>query len=41
MHLQERRPNNEEVLPRQPSRETRLPEGRDHGPQEAQVVPGF
>ena len=39
--IQKRRPDHEAVLPRQPGREARLPEGRDHGHQEAQVVPGL
>ena len=39
--IQERRSDHEEVLPRQPGGEARLSEGRHHGHQEAQVVPGL
>ena len=39
-HRQECRPYHEAILPRQSCRAPRLPEGRDRGYQEAQVVPG-
>ena len=40
MYVQDCSNDHEEVLPGQPGGEAGLPEGRDNGHQEAQMVPG-